>query len=70
LLRELIGGWLYAEPRPGDLAVADELRDDVVDLVYRDGKTDSRESTGRAVDGRVDSDKPAGAVQERPTRVA
>src|SRR5262249_47498713 len=70
LLRELIVCHLNAETRPRYLAVADELRHHAVDLIHRDGEADPGVGPGRAEDRRVDTDQPAGAVQQRTARVA
>src|SRR5690606_14977566 len=52
------------------LAKGNELRHDAIDGVDRDGKTDAGVGAGGAVNGGVDPDEPAGAVEERPAAVA
>src|SRR5262249_11353181 len=68
-LTELIGGDLHTHERPAHLLAAssDQLRDRFIDLIDRDGEADARAGLGRAVDRRVDADKPACAVDERST---
>ena len=48
----------------------DQLRDDAIDGIHGNGKPDPRVGSGRAVDGRVDSDQSTGAVEQRAARVA
>ncbi len=51
-------------------SVGDQLRNDVVDGVDGDGKTDPRVRPGRALNCRVDADQPAVAVEKRTATVA
>src|SRR5690349_19488270 len=67
---DLIGGQYHSQRRSRDLAVADQLRHHPIDLVHRDREPDPRVSSRRTVDRGVDTDQPAGAVQQRAARVA
>mmetsp|Transcript_21570 Transcript_21570/g.44074 ORF Transcript_21570/g.44074 Transcript_21570/m.44074 type:complete len:223 (+) Transcript_21570:106-774(+) len=58
--------------RPCILAVSEDLAYDARDGVDGDGEADTHVGTDAAgrIDHRVDSDQPAGGVEERPARVA
>src|SRR5207302_620121 len=72
-LAQLFGQWCGGQRHAGvggdDLAVGGELRHDAVGLVHRDGEADARRRARRAVDGGVDADEAAGAVEEGPAAV-
>src|SRR5690606_7572531 len=54
-----------AEGRADDATVLDELRDHAGDGVDRDREADAGRRAGGAVDGGVDADQPARAVEQR-----
>src|SRR5207302_632581 len=60
----------YAEARTHDPPVLDQLRDDAIHFVHWNGKADAGISAGRAVNGGVHTDKPAGAVEQRTAGIA
>ena len=64
----LAGG--EAEVRAVDVAVLDQLRDDVADAVDRDGEADAGVAAAGGGDLRVDADHAAGGVEQRAARVA
>jgi len=60
----------YPEPRPDELAVLDQLRDDAIDSVDRYGKTDSGKSPARAHNLGIHADQAAGAVEQGPSGIS
>src|SRR5579871_4361672 len=65
----LVLGQLDAEGGTNDFAMPDQFRYDLIDLIHRDRETDAGECPGRTQDGRIHSDQPAGAVEQRAAGV-
>ena len=61
---------LDTQARPHDLPMPDQLRNDAVHLVHRDGESDTGKRTRWADDLRVDADQTACAVEQGTAGVA
>src|SRR4029079_11993771 len=63
-------GDLDAQPRTHHLAMTNQLWNDLIDLIDRNGEADARRAAGRADDRRGHADEPAGAVEQGPAGIA